>query len=909
MFRRLSPNHFTALLAKVYEIPFNYTSRDDALKKITNLGREILHSHTCSIVLIDQERSLHTPIAWSTSNPEVERLLQKRPLHLGSGQPGDWLTLDPLRAGQLEVYDLPKTARALGIKSMLSYPLRINGSQVGRFNSFYGGRVHFSSIEQQLIQILGRLSIITLERFDHLQTVDHTLKVVGDLSKRLLSTEPKDFLQLIADKACELLSVPVSIIWRLDPDNRSLRIVAGSGDIDDDFRQLKMSIDEIGIKTRLGPKISFVANVENHPDIVNAVEIKKRRWVSLLCASLRVNDQPIGLLDVFTKKERQFSIWEKESFETFAQHAALSLQKGDLLKQAEGREKLEQLSEVMLNMTQARNVDELLDIFLKGGLHLVGAKNGLIRILNYPTGYTEVVTHSDDPPPTPIKLALGKGITGIALERGRPVRVGNLKAPEWQQVHVRAWSDEMLSELAIPIILNNTTVLVDGAPESGSKQIGVFNIESAEQDKFSETDEKCLQSLSRLAAIMIDRLEHDERVSKIEQFGREISDAQSYDEIAQILMRGIIDTLGFEYANISMVVPELGCIRSKHVVGIPNDQVERFKQLATIQLDSKFIEADIVRSGRVEVPLPGDERLNDKVIREFHLDLLSRVYVPMIEPSRNEVIGTIEAGYKKIFRPYIYERDVTTLKRLLAYAAQALQRRRSGILKKLSHELRMPIFGIRGNASFLQHRFNELDKEFIFTKFSDILADCEISFYQAAELEYVLGIRKQAKSKFRRTLVHKDIIIKTINQLKPEVVSRGFDHTKMQYRKEDAARINVPTDRAKLNQVVYNLLMNAIKYAERDPSQFTVRVEVDENRDFFIAKFKDWGIGVKKEYTEKIFEDGFRTPEARASHVTGSGLGLTISKLIMNELRGDLVLAGNRKPTEFHLIIPKRIRS
>src|SRR5438477_12074000 len=133
MFRRFSQNYATELLARLCDVPFSSKSRDRALEQIASLGKDLLYSHTCSIVLIDRERSVLTTIACSSSSPEMERLLQNRLLHLGSGQPGDWIALNALKEDQLEkVYDLdingkgvanPKTARAFGIKSMLSYPL------------------------------------------------------------------------------------------------------------------------------------------------------------------------------------------------------------------------------------------------------------------------------------------------------------------------------------------------------------------------------------------------------------------------------------------------------------------------------------------------------------------------------------------------------------------------------------------------------------------------------------------------------------------------------------------------------------------------------------------------------------------------------------------------------------------
>lgn len=70
-----------------------------------------------------------------------------------------------------------------------------------------------------------------------------------------------------------------------------------------------------------------------------------------------------------------------------------------------------------------------------------------------------------------------------------------------------------------------------------------------------------------------------------------------------------------------------------------------------------------------------------------------------------------------------------------------------------------------------------------------------------------------------------------------------------------------------------------------------------------IIKFKDWGIGVSKGLEEKIFEDGFRAPEAIDKYATGSGLGLTIARKIIRELGGDLKLVNDYKPTEFHVVL------
>ena len=71
--------------------------------------------------------------------------------------------------------------------------------------------------------------------------------------------------------------------------------------------------------------------------------------------------------------------------------------------------------------------------------------------------------------------------------------------------------------------------------------------------------------------------------------------------------------------------------------------------------------------------------------------------------------------------------------------------------------------------------------------------------------------------------------------------------------------------------------------------------------------FKDWGIGIRREYVDRVFEEGFRTPEALQKQVTGNGLGLSISKRLMLQMGGDLRLVHNAKPTEFHVYLPMKL--
>jgi signal transduction histidine kinase len=279
----------------------------------------------------------------------------------------------------------------------------------------------------------------------------------------------------------------------------------------------------------------------------------------------------------------------------------------------------------------------------------------------------------------------------------------------------------------------------------------------------------------------------------------------------------------------------------------------------------------------------------------------------MVSPKDTRVLGVVEAGYQKPLWKHIYDQDIQTLSGFVDYAVRAIEHEARDLLEKIEHEFTAPIIGIRNNASFLQRRFTRLPDSVIRTKIEDTLEDCELLLRHVSTLRYVLGQRTHAYEK-RHTWVFRDIIVKAINQLKPFAQEKGFNPVRMSYEEEDIPKIRIYVEREKLSQVVYNLLTNAIKYACSDPSAFAISVSVDETETDFIVKFRDRGIGIEPELKEKIFERGFRAPDAFRRHVSGTGLGLTIARDIAKELGGDLWLAHNRRPTEFHLRLPKSLK-
>ncbi len=1233
------------------EVPLVCKDESEALKRITELGRQAMGSHACTLNYVNLEHMSLAQAACAGFDEEFEKHIAGREIRLGAASDGDFVDFDLLARGELvERYNLqsdgqgianPKTARRYNLGSVIGYPLKSNGRLIGYFNHFSSSSEPFTPNQKRLLEIFARQAIMTIERFERFRTLDRLPSILNTLSQSLLSVSPEDFIEQISEKACQLLSVPICIVWELDKTLSKLKIVATHGVVDDEYKKIELSLDSPGVRHLSERHVGCLTDVTKaSPNYYGSPdEAERRGWVSLLSAPMYVGGRLIGMLDVFTTSTRYFKDWEKDIFGAFANQAALSVQRAELterqkqqvrerfvgeirkvigpissdeqgrpevwseldetldqivekcamvigsetcvlrlwnkatdelelralyagwqeedlhkghkVKVGEGisghvaetgvtylcgdtsgdsyhtgtifglglfsvlcvpiksgdvvigtisvgskkkdafvedharllesivdsvaiaveranlmdsllrlaeatsrsesledlldqlaqftsslmggprclvwlldkdrngfsvkaykapegeqiecekwfisraavtdieklfqetdhpslsesdkvairscaakmreldwrsrlavplalkgrflgflevysygherrytnwhkrqlktlatqasiaiedlisRKRFEKLNQIMREMTETRSVDELMRLLLDKSLELIGATRGSIGRLDLKTGKLHIVARRGEPRKLP-SLMLGEGITGKAFLEERTIRAGDVCSHEWESIYKEFW-DDTRSELAVPITVNKPEVRIGREVKQGSKSIGILNIESPTVEAFSESEEKTLDSLASHAALIIEKLEFDAKLAELAQAQKEIISKRNWDEIIGLVLKTISDTLGYEYVNISMVTSDSKRIKTEYLTGLPENEVENFKRMADHALDSNDIQADIARSREIEVPNVSDERFDTSIFNRFGHGRWIRVYIPMIDQSKNEVIGTVEAGNQRTYRKYIYERDVQLLKGFVDYAVQALMKSNRALLARISHEFRAPIVGIRSNASFLQRRIRELDDNLIKLKFEDMITDCEILKANVRELEHLLGSSSPVY-KEEKTLVFRDVIIKTIKQLKHLVAEQGFDPSKIKYDPYDIPKIKIYVNRAKLNQVVYNLLTNAIKYAESDPHAFAVWIRVDETKDHFMIKFKDWGIGVRKGLEEKIFEEGFRTPEAMSRFVTGSGLGLTVARKIMREIGGDLVLAEIYKPTEFHLVLPKSLK-
>ena len=121
-----------------------------------------------------------------------------------------------------------------------------------------------------------------------------------------------------------------------------------------------------------------------------------------------------------------------------------------------------------------------------------------------------------------------------------------------------------------------------------------------------------------------------------------------------------------------------------------------------------------------------------------------------------------------------------------------------------------------------------------------------------------------------------------------ESVLQGFN-TKLDEKKIDAkvtgSEVAVFADRGRIGQVIANLVSNAIKYTD-EKGKITINISKVEDNAVMVVE--DTGIGISPEEQTRVFERFYRTDKSRTRKTGGAGIGLSISKAIVQSHNGTI---------------------
>lgn len=221
-------------------------------------------------------------------------------------------------------------------------------------------------------------------------------------------------------------------------------------------------------------------------------------------------------------------------------------------------------------------------------------------------------------------------------------------------------------------------------------------------------------------------------------------------------------------------------------------------------------------------------------------------------------------------------------------------------LSLASHELKTPITTIQGQAQLALRRLTRqppLPVEFAFLPLH--LEKVEAQTYRLyALVNDLLNLSSLRSGKIPLRIASCDFcsICRKVVEDQAALTDRLIDLTL------PPDPILLQADEGRLSQIVTNLVTNAIKYS---PARSTIETKITQSRTLVTLAVHNNGLAIPQERQKHLFEPFYRTPEAQASTIQGWGLGLAISKEIVEQHGGRIwVESSEEKGTAFCVELP-----
>jgi signal transduction histidine kinase len=289
---------------------------------------------------------------------------------------------------------------------------------------------------------------------------------------------------------------------------------------------------------------------------------------------------------------------------------------------------------------------------------------------------------------------------------------------------------------------------------------------------------------------------------------------------------------------------------------------------------------------------------------EGHLPVVSYLAVPVISSS-GKVIGGLFFGHRE---PGVFTKEHEDL--VVGIASQSavaidnaklyeevktLNAKKDEFIGLASHELKTPLTSINGYLQLLErHQTTELNKNFVkktvqqVGKLTALVSDLlDVSKIEAGKLQF-------SKERFDIKALIFDVV---------DIMQLATDNHQIAFDLEPTS-VLVYADKQRIEQVIINLLTNAIKYS---PKAKKIALSLQETNKEVIVSVQDFGIGIHPEKLNHIFSRFYRVDDL-SPHMSGLGIGLYISREIIERHNGKIGVSSEvGKGSTFYFTLPKEI--
>lgn len=260
--------------------------------------------------------------------------------------------------------------------------------------------------------------------------------------------------------------------------------------------------------------------------------------------------------------------------------------------------------------------------------------------------------------------------------------------------------------------------------------------------------------------------------------------------------------------------------------------------------------------------------------------------------------------------------DVTESKRKEEQEQQALKEAceaanhanaaKSEFMSRMSHDIRTPMNAIIGMTAIAGWHLDDQERV------ADCLSKITVSSKHLLSLvNEVLDMSKIESGKIdiaEEEINLSELIGNLVTMIRPSMQSKNHN---LDVRIINVEHERVVGDAMRLQQIFMNILGNSVKYT---PPGGNIEMEINEKPSTaygygcYEFVFRDNGIGMSREFQEKMFEPFSRAEDSRVSKTEGTGLGMTIARNIVRRMNGDITVESQiGKGTQFVVMLSFKI--
>ncbi|MEX2716332.1 MAG: ATP-binding protein [Candidatus Sigynarchaeota archaeon] len=353
--------------------------------------------------------------------------------------------------------------------------------------------------------------------------------------------------------------------------------------------------------------------------------------------------------------------------------------------------------------------------------------------------------------------------------------------------------------------------------------------------------------------------------------------------------------------NAIVLLDEKGIVRAcnawtEYMTGYTRDEIigKVFLNLPFLTKESlaelavKYQELRASKSGQLDRPVDVQVRKKDGSIR--WIAVMGSV-IEIDGRSLMQVIGTSIDAHKRL--ALVLERENKALK--------AIDELRKQFVMDATHELKTPLTSLDGAIQMLDENYSALDAATIKKLISLIRRG---AFRMKELIELLLDFSRIEAGRLSLNITREDLATVIDNAVK----SVAFFASQRQHHiiVGMLPKLHVNIDKSRIEEVIVNLITNAIKYT---PPGGTIEVSVIPSQASITVSVKDSGVGLTSDEIRKLFTKFGKIDRGGLNvdiNVPGSGLGLFISKEIINQHGGKIWAEseGRMKGSTFSFTLP-----